>query len=175
MCPNCSSTVSPAHSHGAASARSSAVGLNRSRSPSEAESCCRRTALMKLGQQSQILSEDCAEPAKRSWRISFRSGKLDREALGSQKSPRREHPVMKIGVNNVVPASLPLSGLTAAFDAARLEPTAIFVPGGNVPQRGFDEELRRLLRGRLLLIHLLTLALIVLLAAMIRLTPTVEQ
>jgi serine/threonine-protein kinase len=82
---------------------------------------------------------------------------------------------MKIGVNDVVPASLPPSGLTAAFDAARREPTAIFVPGGNVPQSGFDEELRWLLRGRLLLIHLLTLALIALLAAMIRLTPTAEQ
>ena len=82
---------------------------------------------------------------------------------------------MKIGVNDVVPASIPPSGLTAAFDAARLETTAIFVPGGNVPQSGFDEELRRLLRGRLLLVHVLALALIVLLAAMIRLTPPAEQ
>ena len=46
---------------------------------------------------------------------------------------------------------------------------------GRRPPNGFDDELRRLLRGRLLLIHLLALALIVLLAAMIRLTPTVEQ
>ena len=67
------------------------------------------------------------------------------------------------------------SQLTVAYDNSQRAETAIFVPGCGMPGSGFDEELRRLLRGRLLLIHLLTLALIVLLAAMIRLTPTAEQ
>ena len=67
------------------------------------------------------------------------------------------------------------SQLTVAFDNSQPAETAVFIPGCGRPGSGFDEELRRLLRERLLLIHLLALALIVLLAAMIRLTPTVEQ
>ena len=67
------------------------------------------------------------------------------------------------------------SQLTVAYDNSQRAETAVFVPGCGMPGSGFDEELRRLLRGRLLLIHLLTLALIALLAAMIRLTPTAEQ
>ncbi len=74
-----------------------------------------------------------------------------------------------------VPMSFLNSPLTVALDNSQRAETAIFLPSGGAPQSGFDEELRRLLRGRLLLIHLLTLALIVLLAAMIRLTPTAEQ
>ena len=67
------------------------------------------------------------------------------------------------------------SQLTVAFDNSQPAETAVFIPGCGRPGSGFDEELRRLLRERLLLIHLLALALIVLLAAMIRLTPTAEQ
>ena len=71
--------------------------------------------------------------------------------------------------------SFPNSHLTVAFDNSQGAATAVFAPGCGMPGSGFDEELRRLLRGRLLLIHLLTLVLVVLLAAMIRLTPTAEQ
>ena len=70
---------------------------------------------------------------------------------------------------------VPSAESTGAFDVFRDVPTANFVPGGGVPPSGFDEELRRLLRGRLLLIHLLALALILLLAVLICLTPTAEQ
>ena len=64
---------------------------------------------------------------------------------------------------------------TGASAVSRGAETAIFVPSCGPRQSGFDEELRRLLRGRLLLIHLLALALILLLTAMMGLTPTAEQ
>jgi eukaryotic-like serine/threonine-protein kinase len=74
-----------------------------------------------------------------------------------------------------VPMPFSNSQLTVAFDNSQRAETAVFVPGCGMPGSGFDEELRRLLRGRLLLVHILALALIVLLAAMILLTPTAEQ
>ena len=70
---------------------------------------------------------------------------------------------------------VPSAKLTSASAVSQGAETAIFVPSRGAPQSGFDEELRRLLRGRLLLVHLLALVLIVLLAAMIRLTPMAEQ
>ncbi len=70
---------------------------------------------------------------------------------------------------------VPSAKLTSASAVSQGAETAVFVPGCGMPGSGFDEELRRLLRGRLLLVHLLALALIVLLAAMIRLTPMAEQ
>jgi hypothetical protein len=54
---------------------------------------------------------------------------------------------------------------TATFEAAGNAPTAAFAPVGRAPGGGFDEERRRLLRSRLILVHLLALALGVLIVA----------
>ncbi|MGO9111457.1 MAG: protein kinase domain-containing protein [Thermoguttaceae bacterium] len=70
---------------------------------------------------------------------------------------------------------VPSAESTGAFDVSRVVPTAHFAPGSGVPPSGFDEELRPLLRWRLLLVHVLSLALVFLLAVMIRLTPAAEQ
>jgi eukaryotic-like serine/threonine-protein kinase len=66
---------------------------------------------------------------------------------------------------------------TAPFDAPWLKPTVSFDPGG--PSRrarsSFDEELRRLLRSRLILVHLLALALGVLVVTIGSYTPPPEE
>jgi serine/threonine-protein kinase len=54
---------------------------------------------------------------------------------------------------------VPSADATAGFDAPWGAPTAPLPAGGRAPGGGFDEELRRLLRSRLLLVHLLALAL----------------
>lgn len=69
---------------------------------------------------------------------------------------------------------IPLADSTGAFDVFREADTAVYRPDGSGSGR-FEEELRRLLRGRLLLIHLLNLSLVVLLAAMLVFTPATEQ
>ena len=61
---------------------------------------------------------------------------------------------------------------TGAFVDSWSVPRALFVSGDSAPRSGFDEELRRLLRRRLILVHLLVLACILLLAVLSRLTPT---
>jgi serine/threonine-protein kinase len=64
---------------------------------------------------------------------------------------------------------------TATFDDLRGAPTANFAPGGRTPGGGFDEELRRLLRSRLILVHLLALALGVLIVALSLYQPAPEE
>jgi serine/threonine-protein kinase len=54
---------------------------------------------------------------------------------------------------------------TATFEAPVGTPTGSFAPGGHVAASAFDEELRRLLRSRLILVHLLALAYFILIAA----------
>jgi hypothetical protein len=56
---------------------------------------------------------------------------------------------------------------------AEFEPAS--VPGPSASGRAFDEELRRLLRSRLILVHLLALAFVVLLVVMTLLIPNGEQ
>src|SRR4051794_28987631 len=51
---------------------------------------------------------------------------------------------------------------TATFAAPGGDETALFIP--STPARGFDEELRRLLRSRLIVVHLLVLGYYALLA-----------
>jgi serine/threonine-protein kinase len=70
---------------------------------------------------------------------------------------------------------VPSAESTNAFDVSWGAPTASFVPVGGVPRNGFDEELRRLLRQRLILIHLLALAFTILLAVLSRLITRGEQ
>jgi serine/threonine-protein kinase len=53
--------------------------------------------------------------------------------------------------------------------------TTSFAGGGRAPAAGFDEELRRLLRYRLILVHLLALALFVLIAAISFYALTLEE
>jgi hypothetical protein len=48
---------------------------------------------------------------------------------------------------------------TAPFDASWGVPTTSLAAGGRAPAGGFEEELRRLLRSRLILVHLLAVAL----------------
>ena len=55
---------------------------------------------------------------------------------------------------------------TATFEAPASVTTASFAPGGLAAGSGFDEELRRLLRYRLILVHLLALIYIALLAGL---------
>ncbi len=64
--------------------------------------------------------------------------------------------------------------LTATFEAQAGAPTASFAPGGPLAGSGFDEELRRLLRARLILVHVLGVAYIALLAALSVLLPEGE-
>src|SRR5689334_20212007 len=54
---------------------------------------------------------------------------------------------------------VPSAGPPGTFDAHSGVPTTSFAPGGRPPGDGFDEELRRLLRSRLILVHALALAL----------------
>jgi serine/threonine-protein kinase len=61
--------------------------------------------------------------------------------------------------------AMPTADSTAAFAVPEGAPTTAFARGGRVPTGGFDEELRRLLRSRLLLVHLLALAFFILVAA----------
>src|SRR5262249_40086605 len=63
---------------------------------------------------------------------------------------------------------------TATFDAHGGVPTASFVPGGSAPRSGFDEELRRLLRSRLILVHLLALGFFFLLGTLGIVVPRQE-
>ena len=70
---------------------------------------------------------------------------------------------------------VPSAESTGAFDVFWDVPTASFVPGGSLPRSGFDEELRRLLRSRLIFVHLLALAFTILLAVLSRLTATDKQ
>src|SRR5262249_21540626 len=65
--------------------------------------------------------------------------------------------------------------LTATFDAPRGVPTTSFAPAGRGPGSGLDEELRGLLRSRLILVHLLALAFIILLATLSFLMPGQEE
>ena len=60
---------------------------------------------------------------------------------------------------------VPSADPTGPLDVPWGAPTAPLAPGGRAPGGGFDEELRRLLRSRLLLVHLLGLALGVLIVA----------
>jgi serine/threonine-protein kinase len=62
---------------------------------------------------------------------------------------------------------------TATFAAPGSDETALFIPG--TPARGFDEELRRLLRSRLILVHLLVLGYAALLGVMNLNTPEDSQ
>jgi serine/threonine-protein kinase len=64
---------------------------------------------------------------------------------------------------------VPSADATAKFAAPCDVPTTSFAPGG-----GFDEELRRLLRSRLILVHLLGLAFFVLVAAVSFYSLTLE-
>ena len=58
------------------------------------------------------------------------------------------------------------AGPTMTFEAPPGAPTASFAAGGRGPRSGFDEELRRVLRSRLILIHLLALAYVFLLVVL---------
>jgi hypothetical protein len=70
---------------------------------------------------------------------------------------------------------VPSADRTATLDAPAAVPTASFAPGGRAPGGGFDEELRRLLRSRLIFVHLIAMALIVLLAVMVFFIPGGKQ
>ena len=67
---------------------------------------------------------------------------------------------------------VPSAEPTNVFDVSCDTPTTSFVPGGRVPRSGFDEELRRLLRSRLIFVHLLALAFTILLTVLSYLIPT---
>jgi tRNA A-37 threonylcarbamoyl transferase component Bud32 len=69
------------------------------------------------------------------------------------------------------PMAMPSADPTATFDAPGGVPTASFAPGSRVRRSGFDEELRRLLRSRLILVHLLGLAYLILFTVMIVVIP----
>jgi serine/threonine-protein kinase len=62
--------------------------------------------------------------------------------------------------------------LAAAISARAGGPTTSFVPVGHMPANGFDEELRQLLRSRLIFVHLIALALAMLLVVMILFAPS---
>lgn len=66
---------------------------------------------------------------------------------------------------------VPSADPTATFEAPAGVPTASFPPAAQVTESGFDEELRILLRSRLITIHLLALAFVVLLEIMGFVTP----
>jgi serine/threonine-protein kinase len=70
---------------------------------------------------------------------------------------------------------VPSAESTDAFDVSWGVPTTSFVPGGGVPRSSFDEELRRLLRSRLIFVHLLALAFTILVAVLSCLLPRGEQ
>ena len=63
-----------------------------------------------------------------------------------------------------VPVETQAKPLDAMADLPWGVPTTSFAGGGRVPAGGFDEELRRLLRSRLILVHLLALTFFVLVA-----------
>jgi serine/threonine-protein kinase len=65
--------------------------------------------------------------------------------------------------------------LDAMVDGPWGAPTTSFARGGRAPAGGFDEELRRLLRSRLILVHLLALTLFVLIAAITPFAQTLEE
>src|SRR5262245_43074331 len=67
--------------------------------------------------------------------------------------------------------AVPPAEPTATFDAPGGVPTGSFAPAVRAPRSGFDEELPRLLRSRLLFVHLLSLALMVLMAIMLSFVP----
>jgi serine/threonine-protein kinase len=71
----------------------------------------------------------------------------------------------------------PVSGnvATARFDGRAGQPTASLIPGVRAISQGIEQELRRLLRSRLILVHLLALAYIVLLAALSAVIPGAEE
>jgi serine/threonine-protein kinase len=70
---------------------------------------------------------------------------------------------------------LPSAEPTAAFDAHWDVPTTSLAAGARASVGGFDEELRRLLRSRLILVHLLALAFFLLIAAVSFYSPGSEQ
>jgi serine/threonine-protein kinase len=67
------------------------------------------------------------------------------------------------------------ANLTATFEAPTGTPTASYAPGGRAAASGFAEELRRLLRSRLILVHLLGFAFIGLLGVLSILEPRPED
>jgi eukaryotic-like serine/threonine-protein kinase len=71
--------------------------------------------------------------------------------------------------------AMPSADPTATFEAAGGESTIFFAHGSRVTRSGFDEELRQLLRSRLILIHALFFTFLALLAVMIPLIPTREH
>jgi serine/threonine-protein kinase len=71
--------------------------------------------------------------------------------------------------------AVPSAKSTGAFEVFQDVPTVTFVPDGGVPRSGFDDELRRLLRSRLIFVHLLALALAIMLAILSHLTPAEKQ
>jgi serine/threonine-protein kinase len=73
------------------------------------------------------------------------------------------------------PMPAPSADPTVPFAAPEGAPRASLVPGGRAPGGEFDEELRRLLRSRLLLVHLLALVLGVLIVAVSLYTPRPED
>jgi serine/threonine-protein kinase len=70
---------------------------------------------------------------------------------------------------------MPSADPTAPFAAPRSVPTVSLAPGGRAPGGGLDEELRRLLRSRLILVHLLVLALGALIVAVSLYSPLPEE
>jgi serine/threonine-protein kinase len=69
---------------------------------------------------------------------------------------------------------MPSADPTATLDAPRGVPTTSLAAGARAPVGGFDEELRRLLRSRLILVHLLVLAFFILILAVSFVPPAVE-
>jgi serine/threonine-protein kinase len=70
---------------------------------------------------------------------------------------------------------MPSADRTATFDAPWGVPTTSFAPGARAPAGRFEEELRRLLRSRLILVHLLALAFFVLVVVVSYYSPTQDE
>src|SRR5262249_6532003 len=70
---------------------------------------------------------------------------------------------------------VPPADRTAAFDAPGGVPPTSLAAGVRALLGGVDEELRRLLRSRLILVHLLALAFVVLIAAVSFYSPASER
>jgi hypothetical protein len=70
---------------------------------------------------------------------------------------------------------VPCAEPTATFDAPSGAKAESLARGARAPAGGFDEELRRLLRSRLILVHLLGLMLFVLVAAVSFYSLTLEE
>jgi serine/threonine-protein kinase len=70
---------------------------------------------------------------------------------------------------------MPSADPTAALDSPWGVPTTSLAAGARAPVGGFDEELRRLLRSRLILVHLLVLAFFVLVVVVSYYQPTQDE